>query len=175
VPTGLQCSPARNRAKARRINSSNKPKADRSETPLTFELGIKLKSIPAHRKRAGRIGGIAGISSSATRWRLTTAAVGEDGNGRDVSMWGRAIKVPRDLRSPTLNTMPDKICGTAPKVAGSPPSPKKHSHPLDPLDADEVRYRPFREQKRQSLIFPRSSLPLAPFSSTPPIDYLSRP
>ena len=51
--------------------------------------------------------------------------------------------------------MTDKICGTASKVKASPSPLKKHSHPLDPLDADEVSYKPLSEWKRRSLIFPQ--------------------
>ena len=51
--------------------------------------------------------------------------------------------------------MTDEICGTASKVKASPSLLKKHSHPLDPLDADEVAYKPLSEWKRRSLIFPQ--------------------
>ena len=57
---------------------------------------------------------------------------------------------------PTASTMTDKICGTALKVKASPLSLKKHPHPLDPLDANEVSYKPLSERKRRrSLIFPQ--------------------
>jgi len=55
----------------------------------------------------------------------------------------------------TTTTMTDKVCGTASKVKASPSPLKKHLHPLDPLDADEVSYKPLRKRKRPSLIIPQ--------------------
>jgi primary-amine oxidase len=49
--------------------------------------------------------------------------------------------------------MTDKVCGTPSKLNVSPSSLKKHSHPLDPLDADEVSSKPLRKRKQRLLIF----------------------
>ena len=43
----------------------------------------------------------------------------------------------------------------ASKVKPLFPTPKKHSHPLDSLDAGEVSYKQSGERRRRSLIFPQ--------------------
>lgn len=43
--------------------------------------------------------------------------------------------------------MTDKVCGTVSKVKSSSFPLKKHSHPLDPLDENEVSYRLLRKRK----------------------------
>ena len=112
-----------------------------------FDLGIKPKPIP---------GANPTVNGQRNRTRKDRHRYRQEpDNGAYVTIsaeigtvyyggLGLIRKVPQDLPeaaqfcSSTPNTMTDKVCGTASKVKAPPSTLKKHSHPLDPLDADEV-------------------------------------